>query len=123
MGSGHGPGLYQPPTLTRRGRAPHSAPILRAGPGASRPEVSVAIDTAAPQAASGAGTTISAVTLENLEKTFGDVVAVGGIDLEIADGEFFSMLGPSGSGKTTTLRLIAGFELPTAGRVCSTART
>ncbi|HEY7738029.1 MAG TPA: ABC transporter ATP-binding protein [Candidatus Limnocylindria bacterium] len=44
-------------------------------------------------------------------------MAVGGVDLEIADGEFFSMLGPSGSGKTTTLRLIAGFELPTAGRV------
>jgi putative spermidine/putrescine transport system ATP-binding protein len=47
----------------------------------------------------------------------GDVTAVDGIDLEIADGEFFSMLGPSGSGKTTTLRLIAGFELPTEGRV------
>jgi putative spermidine/putrescine transport system ATP-binding protein len=48
----------------------------------------------------------------------GDVVtAVDGIDLEIRDGEFFSMLGPSGSGKTTTLRLIAGFELPTEGRV------
>ena len=47
----------------------------------------------------------------------GDVVAVDGIDLEIHDGEFFSMLGPSGSGKTTTLRLIAGFELPTEGRV------
>jgi putative spermidine/putrescine transport system ATP-binding protein len=47
-----------------------------------------------------------------------DVVsAVDGVDLEIADGEFFSMLGPSGSGKTTTLRLIAGFELPTEGRV------
>ena len=45
------------------------------------------------------------------------VVAVDGVDLEIADGEFFSMLGPSGSGKTTTLRLIAGFELPTDGRV------
>ncbi len=48
----------------------------------------------------------------------GDVVtAVDGVDLEIGDGEFFSMLGPSGSGKTTTLRLIAGFELPTEGRV------
>jgi putative spermidine/putrescine transport system ATP-binding protein len=45
------------------------------------------------------------------------VVAVDGIDLDIVDGEFFSMLGPSGSGKTTTLRLIAGFELPTEGRV------
>ena len=43
--------------------------------------------------------------------------AVAGVDLEIGDGEFFSMLGPSGSGKTTTLRMIAGFELPTAGRV------
>ncbi len=45
------------------------------------------------------------------------VTAVDGIDLEIADGEFFSMLGPSGSGKTTTLRMIAGFDLPTEGRV------
>ena len=43
----------------------------------------------------------------------GDVEAVAGIDLEIAGGEFFSMLGPSGSGKTTTLRMIAGFELTT----------
>jgi putative spermidine/putrescine transport system ATP-binding protein len=51
------------------------------------------------------------------QTTEGEVVAVDGIDLEIADGEFFSMLGPSGSGKTTTLRLIAGFELPTEGRV------
>ncbi len=51
-------------------------------------------------------------------KTDGDaVVAVDAINLDIADGEFFSMLGPSGSGKTTTLRLIAGFELPTEGRV------
>ena len=40
-----------------------------------------------------------------------------GIDLEIAEGEFFTMLGPSGSGKTTTLRMIAGFEQPTAGTV------
>ncbi len=58
-----------------------------------------------------------AVRLEGVEKRFGEVVAVAGVDLEIADGEFFSMLGPSGSGKTTTLRMIAGFELPTAGRV------
>ncbi len=59
----------------------------------------------------------SAVRLEGIRKRFGDVVAVAGIDLEIADGEFFSMLGPSGSGKTTTLRMIAGFELPTEGRI------
>ncbi|MES2209576.1 MAG: ABC transporter ATP-binding protein [Chloroflexota bacterium] len=45
------------------------------------------------------------------------VIAVDGIDLEIRDGEFFSMLGPSGSGKTTTLRMIAGFERPTRGRI------
>jgi putative spermidine/putrescine transport system ATP-binding protein len=59
----------------------------------------------------------AAVRLEGVEKRFGDVVAVAGIDLEVGDGEFYSMLGPSGSGKTTTLRMIAGFELPTAGRV------
>ncbi len=58
-----------------------------------------------------------AVRLEGLQKRFGEVEAVGGIDLEIADGEFFSMLGPSGSGKTTTLRMIAGFERPSAGRI------
>ena len=62
-------------------------------------------------------TATSAVHLRALTKSYGDVAAVAGIDLEIADGEFFSMLGPSGSGKTTTLRMIAGFELPTAGRV------
>jgi putative spermidine/putrescine transport system ATP-binding protein len=58
-----------------------------------------------------------AVRLDHVEKRFGDVVAVDGIDLDVRDGEFFSMLGPSGSGKTTTLRMIAGFELPTAGRI------
>ena len=51
------------------------------------------------------------VRLEDVRKSYGDVVAVDGIELEIAAGEFFTMLGPSGSGKTTTLRLIAGFEL------------
>ena len=58
-----------------------------------------------------------AVRLEGLTKMYGDVTAVAGIDLDIARGEFFSLLGPSGSGKTTTLRMIAGFELPTNGRV------
>ncbi|MGH2992530.1 MAG: ABC transporter ATP-binding protein [Solirubrobacterales bacterium] len=52
-----------------------------------------------------------------MTKRYGDVVAVGGIDLEIVRGEFFTMLGPSGSGKTTTLRMIAGFESPDAGTV------
>jgi putative spermidine/putrescine transport system ATP-binding protein len=65
----------------------------------------------------GATSTSPAVRLEAVRKLYGDVVAVADIDLDIASGEFFSMLGPSGSGKTTTLRMIAGFELPTAGRV------
>ncbi len=52
-----------------------------------------------------------------VRKTFGDVVAVDSIDLEILRGEFFTMLGPSGSGKTTTLRLIAGFEHPDSGQI------
>jgi putative spermidine/putrescine transport system ATP-binding protein len=55
--------------------------------------------------------------LEGVVKRFGDVVAVDGVDLEVREGEFFSMLGPSGSGKTTCLRMIAGFETPTAGRI------
>jgi len=57
------------------------------------------------------------IRLSGLRKTYGDVVAVDSVDLEIARGEFFTMLGPSGSGKTTTRRMIAGFEIPTAGTV------
>jgi putative spermidine/putrescine transport system ATP-binding protein len=87
-------------------------------------------------AASVGGGIVPAVRLEGVTKTFGDnavgrrvaasipgaggtlpIVAVDHVDLEVRDGEFFSMLGPSGSGKTTTLRMIAGFELPTDGRI------
>jgi spermidine/putrescine transport system ATP-binding protein len=57
------------------------------------------------------------VQLIELAKRFGGTVAVDGIDLHIPAGEFFSLLGPSGCGKTTTLRLIAGFEQPTGGRI------
>jgi putative spermidine/putrescine transport system ATP-binding protein len=78
----------------------------------------VGLPTVAGAVVTGAG---QGVVLRGLRKTFGTgtgaVQAVGGVDLEIADGEFFSMLGPSGSGKTTVLRLIAGFESPTEGRV------
>jgi putative spermidine/putrescine transport system ATP-binding protein len=91
-----------------------------------------------PAAAKSTGTVTAAndaVRLENVVKRFegevgrrvakslqggagpAGVVAVDGIDLAIRHGEFFSMLGPSGSGKTTTLRMIAGFELPTSGRI------
>ena len=58
-----------------------------------------------------------AIRLSKVAKSFGEVKAVDGVDLEIADGEFFAMLGPSGSGKTTVLRLIAGFELPDSGLI------
>ena len=57
------------------------------------------------------------VALRGVEKRYGDVVAVGGVDLDVASGEFFTLLGPSGSGKTTTLRIVAGFEDPDAGTV------
>jgi len=57
------------------------------------------------------------VRLLGVRKTYGDVVAVEHVDLEISPGEFFTLLGPSGSGKTTTLRLIAGFERPDSGRI------
>jgi len=85
--------------------------------------------------ASGSGAAVPAVRLEGVRKQYGDdavgrrvaqyvdsggaypVVAVDRVDLDVRDGEFFSMLGPSGSGKTTTLRMIAGFEQPTAGRI------
>ena len=58
-----------------------------------------------------------AVRLTGIRRAYGDVVAIAGLDLEIAEGEFFTLLGPSGSGKTTTLRVIAGFERPDSGRV------
>ena len=57
------------------------------------------------------------MVLSGVTKRFGDVTAVDGMDLEIRDGEFFSLLGPSGCGKTTTLRMIAGFEFPTEGSI------
>jgi putative spermidine/putrescine transport system ATP-binding protein len=57
------------------------------------------------------------ISLSGLRKQFGDVTAVDDVTLDIAKGEFFTMLGPSGSGKTTTLRLIAGFERPDGGHV------
>jgi putative spermidine/putrescine transport system ATP-binding protein len=59
----------------------------------------------------------TAVELRNVSRHYGGVRAVDGVSLSIQDGEFFSMLGPSGSGKTTCLRLIAGFEQPTAGSI------
>jgi putative spermidine/putrescine transport system ATP-binding protein len=58
-----------------------------------------------------------ALVLRGLEKHFGDVAAVNGVDLDVRQGEFITLLGPSGSGKTTTLRMIAGFTVQTAGTI------
>lgn len=58
-----------------------------------------------------------AIAMRGVEKRFGPVVAVHGLDLEVAEGEFVALLGPSGCGKTTTLRMIAGLEQPTAGDI------
>jgi putative spermidine/putrescine transport system ATP-binding protein len=59
----------------------------------------------------------SAVHIEGVSKSYGDFLAVPGLDLEVRSGEFLTLLGPSGSGKTTTLMMIAGFETPSAGRI------
>jgi len=68
------------------------------------------------------GAAVPAVELRGLRKSFGPVTAVAGVDLAITDGEFFAMLGPSGSGKTTVLRMIAGFEIPSAGTIALQGR-
>jgi multiple sugar transport system ATP-binding protein len=57
------------------------------------------------------------IVIENLRKVFGDFTAVQSSSFRIEDGEFFMLLGPSGCGKTTTLRMIAGLELPTSGEI------
>ena len=63
------------------------------------------------------GRTGGSIELSGLSKYFGDTVAVDDLNLQIEAGEFFSLIGPSGCGKTTTLRMVAGFEEPTAGRI------
>ncbi len=77
--------------------------------------VTEASTTAEPAQRDAAGA--PSVTLRSVTKRFGDFTAVDAIDLEIAQGEFFTLLGPSGCGKTTTLRMIAGFEEPDGGEI------
>jgi spermidine/putrescine transport system ATP-binding protein len=55
--------------------------------------------------------------LRQIEKRFGDFTAVTGVDLDIAEGEFFTLVGPSGSGKTTMIRMLVGMERPTGGDI------
>src|SRR3954454_22706583 len=64
-----------------------------------------------------AATPLPEIRLEGLTKLFGEVRAVDDVSISILPGEFFSLLGPSGCGKTTTLRMIGGFDLPSAGRI------
>jgi putative spermidine/putrescine transport system ATP-binding protein len=98
------------------------APTGRAGASSGGSPIVPTADSAetTPGGAASGASAISAIPdirLVELVKRYGDVTAVDGVTLDIARGEFFTLLGPSGSGKTTTLRLIAGFELPDAGRV------
>src|SRR6516165_2963386 len=89
--------------------------VAAPSPGAS--DAARHLDTAPEQA----GSSLAAIELAGVSKEFRSgaevVTAVRSLDLQIRQGEFFSMLGPSGCGKTTTMRMIAGFEEPTAGTV------
>jgi putative spermidine/putrescine transport system ATP-binding protein len=78
--------------------------------------MTVATETDATEMGLG-GEQVPAIRLRNIRKSYGDVLAVAGTDLEVRRGEFFTLLGPSGSGKTTLLRLIAGFERPDSGLI------
>ena len=60
---------------------------------------------------------MSSVTIQNVTKSFGNTTVLENFDAVFADGEFITLLGPSGCGKTTMLRMIAGFERPTTGRI------
>jgi putative spermidine/putrescine transport system ATP-binding protein len=82
------------------------------------PGAGTTMDAPSPHPSStGASLGSPAVLLTDVRKTYGEVVAVRRLSMEVRPGEFFTMLGPSGSGKTTTLRVIAGFELADSGRV------
>ena len=99
------------------GRIGHSL-RLHAPPGSNGRNEGGATETATtPGPTEPAETATPSVTLRSVAKRFGDFTAVDSIDLEIAQGEFFTLLGPSGCGKTTTLRMIAGFEEPTGGEI------
>src|SRR5215475_2630983 len=98
--------------MGRQDAAPAGPGAASAGTGPASP------GTAGPGTASGKPASgVPAVRLTGVRRMYGQLAAVAGVDLDVAEGEFFTMLGPSGSGKTTLLRLIAGFERPDAGTV------
>ena len=80
-------------------------------------------DRAAPEGENPQSERSVAVELSGITKRFGEFVAVDDLNLDIYEGEFFSLLGPSGCGKTTTLRMIAGFEEPTEGTISVSGET
>ena len=96
----------------RYGRRSVSSTLVHSG--ATRP---IPAEATAPEPGAAIAPGTPDVRLSGISKRYGDVVAIDHVDLEIAAGEFFTMLGPSGSGKTTTLRMIAGFDVPDTGRV------
>jgi putative spermidine/putrescine transport system ATP-binding protein len=109
----------------RRGRPYRSDVDLLRDPISTKPKdlprMSAELDPTTSASTATADRRTPAISLRALTKTFGssggEVRAVAGVDLDVVDGEFLTLLGPSGSGKTTVLRMIAGFELPTSGTI------
>ncbi len=85
--------------------------------GAPRPRAPVSVRPSQVRSSEAQVASDIEVRLVDVVKKFGDIAAVDHINLEVRDGEFFSLLGPSGCGKTTTLRMIGGFEEPTSGLI------
>ncbi len=90
--------------------------VLRMGDGIQAQPIRVN-GAMAPSATDSIGALGARVIFDRIEKRYGSVVAVDDVSLDIAPGEFLTLLGPSGSGKTTTLMMLAGFEIPTAGEI------
>src|SRR5690606_7658770 len=87
------------------------------GPASTLPRCTSSTPVRALRSAFASRPDMARIRLENISKKFGHHTALEDLDLDVADGEFFVLLGPTGAGKTTTLRLIAGLEKPTIGRI------